>query len=357
MTVKLKTRKPTGLVPWPFLLIEGEEGAGKTYAAAKFSASRRIGPTYWVDLAEGSADEYAAIDGARFEIVDHDGTFRDIREQIEAVHAEARRAAAAKAPPVVLVLDTATALWRMLTTWTHERARRSRSNARTLAADPDAPIEVAMNLWNDANERWQQVLYLLQTFPGIVIVTARGREVTAIDEDGRPVKRGNKVMTAWKVQAQRDLGFDCSLWVRLRREEQPQVIKTRSLRLRVEPGKPLTLPKLDVEDLIFTRLGCSVDTQPRQVTALAADRTRPWLGRVSQTGDVEALKALWRETSPEKSGLTREEAAVVQAAIRLRKEELEAPPSELADPASDADKLRAAAQRAQAPADADAEGS
>ncbi|MEU9097085.1 hypothetical protein [Streptomyces sp. NPDC048361] len=32
--VKLKTRKPTGIVPWPLLLIEGEEGAGKTYSAA-----------------------------------------------------------------------------------------------------------------------------------------------------------------------------------------------------------------------------------------------------------------------------------------------------------------------------------
>ena len=355
MTLKLKTRKPTGLVPWPFVLIEGEEGAGKTYAAARFSASKRIGPTYWVDLAEGSADEYAAIDGARFEIVDHDGTFRDIREQIEAVHAEARRAAAAKEPPVVLVVDTATALWRMLTTWTHERARRSKYNARTLAADPDAPIDVAMNLWNDANERWQQVLYLLQTFPGIVIVTARGREVTAIDEDGKPVKRGNKVLTEWKVQAQRDLGFDCSLWVRLRREQQPQVIKTRSLRLRVEPGKPLNLPELDLEDLIFARLGCSMDTQPRQVTVLAADRTRPWLDRIAQAAAVDELSATWREANPDISGLTREEAAVVKAAILRRKDELENPPADLGQlPASDTDKLRAAAQRAQTPADAEA---
>jgi hypothetical protein len=134
--------------------------------------------------------------------------------------------------------------------------------------------------------------------------------------------------------------------VRLRREEAPQLIKTRSLRLRVEPGKPLILPELDLEDLIFTRLGCSVETQPRQVTALAADRTRPWLDRVAQSTAVDALGALWRESRPDSSGLTREEAAVVQAAILRRKEDLGNPPSGLDQlPVSDLDKLHAAAAR------------
>ncbi|MFC5911819.1 hypothetical protein, partial [Streptacidiphilus monticola] len=178
-------------------------------------------------------------------------------------------------------------------------------------------------------------------------ITARGREVTAIDDDGKPVKRGNKVEREWRVQAQRDLGFDCSVWIRLRREERPQVIKTRSLTFPVPPGKPLTLDHLDLEELVFERLGCSVDTQPRQMTALVADRATPWLARVSGTDTVEGLAALWRETNPDKSGLTREEAAVVQAAIRQRKQDLENPRRELADfPASDADKLRAAHARA-----------
>lgn len=96
--VQLKTRKPTGIVPWPLLLIEGEEGAGKTYSAAQFSSSDHIGQMYWIDLDEGSADEYAAIEGANYLIIEHDGTYRDILEQVEAVHAEARRAAAAGEP-------------------------------------------------------------------------------------------------------------------------------------------------------------------------------------------------------------------------------------------------------------------
>ncbi|MGW1625783.1 hypothetical protein, partial [Streptomyces sp. NPDC002172] len=149
MGIKLKTRKPTGIVPWPLLLIEGEEGAGKTYCCAEFSASDRIGQMYWIDLAEGSADEYAAIPGADYEIIDHDGTYRDILEQVRAVHAEARRAALAGEPPVVLSIDSGTSLWRMLKTWTNDRARRGRSNAQRLQEDPDAAIDVGMNLWND----------------------------------------------------------------------------------------------------------------------------------------------------------------------------------------------------------------
>lgn len=62
----LKTRKPTGAVPWPLVLLEGEEKAGKSWALAELSASDKVGDTYWFDLGEGAADEYGAIPGARY---------------------------------------------------------------------------------------------------------------------------------------------------------------------------------------------------------------------------------------------------------------------------------------------------
>ncbi|GAA3371162.1 hypothetical protein GCM10020367_20710 [Streptomyces sannanensis] len=343
---KLKTRKPTGIVPWPLVLIEGEEGSGKTYGAALFSASERIGQMYWIDLDEGSADEYAAIPGADYLIIDHDGTYRDILEQIEAVHAEARRAAAAKEPPVVLTIDSASALWRMLTNWTHERARRSKRGAELLQRDPDAEIDVPMNLWNDANERWQRVMYLLRTFSGIVVLLARGKEITAIGDDGKPVKdhRG-RVLRDWRVSAQKDLGYDATVWVRLKRDEHPQVIKARSLKLQVRPGQPLTVPDFTIEGLVFDGLGCSVESQPRVMPALAGDRVQPWLDRVAEAKDKGALTALWHATRPEDSGLTREEAATVQAAITQRVTDIEHPRKGPDDALADdpAAKLRAAA--------------
>lgn len=196
---------------------------------------------------------------------------------------------------MVLSIDSGTALWRMLKTWTNERARRSKNNAQLLEENPDAAIDVGMNLWNDATDRWLEVIHLLQTFPGIAIITARGKQITAIDDNGKPVKDRGRVLREWKVQAQKDLAFDCSVWVRMRRGRHPQVIKARSLQLRVEDGKPLNLPDFSIEDLVFNGLGCSMDSQPRQMPALVGDRVQAWLEDrdVEELQDVEKLRQLW----------------------------------------------------------------
>lgn len=348
----IKTRKPTGIVPWPLLLIEGEEGAGKTYSAAQFSSSERIGQMYWIDLDEGSADEYAAIEGADYLIIEHDGTYRDILEQVEAVHAEARRAAAAGEPPVVLVIDSGSALWRMLTNWTYERGRRTTKNRKLLQDDPDAAYDIGRNLWNDALERWNRVVYLLRTLPGIAIVLARGKEVSATDDNGQPVR--NK--TEWKVAAQKDLGFDATCWIRMKRDADPQVIKVRSLRVQVQRGKPVTLQDFSIEDLVFNRLGCSVESQPRVMPALAGDLVQPWLSRIEELTDKDSLQALWRAVPEQANRLGREEILTIRAAAERRAAELDNPRSGMGEgPLSDADKLRAAARRKAAEQDADAE--
>ncbi|MET9318797.1 AAA family ATPase [Streptomyces sp. NPDC003038] len=342
-SLKLKTRKPTGQVPWPLILIEGEEGSGKSYSAAQFSASELTGQTYWIDLSEGSADEYAAIEGADYLVIDHDGSYRDILEQVEAVHAEARRAAEEGEPPVVLVIDSGSALWRMLTNWTHERARRTKKNKLVLASDPDAGVDIPMNLWNDAVERWLRVMHLLQTLPGIAIVLARGKEVSAVDDNGNPVPNRKE----WKVSGHKDLGFDSTVWVRMKRDEDPHIIKARSLRLRVEKRRPKRLPDFSIEDLVFNLLGCSAKSQPRVMPVLAGDKLAPWLKRVEETTTRGALAELWRETRPETSGLTVREAATVQAAISDRLVEIENPRDDMDQALSDdvATKLRAAVER------------
>ncbi len=118
----LKTRKPTGRVPWPCILLEGEEKAGKSWALAQFSSSDKIGALYWIDLNEGAGDEYGAIPGAKYELVNHDGSYAQVLAAVQAVKAEARRAADAGGPPVVLGIDTGSAIWDGLKDCSSERA-------------------------------------------------------------------------------------------------------------------------------------------------------------------------------------------------------------------------------------------
>jgi hypothetical protein len=45
-----------------------------------------------------------------------------------------------------------------------------------------------MDLWNEANTKHRRLMTMLMTFPGIVVMTARGKEVAALDAAGRPVE-------------------------------------------------------------------------------------------------------------------------------------------------------------------------
>ncbi|WP_369387265.1 AAA family ATPase [Streptomyces sp. CG1] len=345
---RLRTRKPTGIVPWPKILIEGEEKAGKSWLAAQFTGSKPTGQAYWLELGEDTADEYASVPGANYLLIEHNGTYRDILGQIEAVHAEAKRAAAAKEPPVVLVVDSISLLWRMLVNWTHERARRSPQGQRKLRQDPDAEIKPTMNLWNDAYERWANVMYLVRTMPGIVVLLARGKEVAAVDGNGDPIPNTKD----WRVEGHKSLAYDATVWVRLRRGQDPQVIGARSLKFEVpRDGKPMALPDFNIEQLVFGLMGCSVHTQPRATPELTGDLAQRWLPKVQNAakGGLDELKKLWTEASADEE-LSREEIRVVRAAIERQAAELKNP-EQLSDPTGDAARLRAAAAEQDAAAE------
>lgn len=262
----IRTRKPTGIPPWPLVLIEGPEKAGKSYAAAQFTASDKIGQAYWIDLGEGAADEYAAIPGADYLVVDHDGTWQDIIGQVAEIHA----AAAGADKPVVLVIDSMTAEWEMLKDWASKRARGTRSAKAKLRDDPNAEIKPSMNLWNDADDRHQALMRLLMTFPGIVVITARGKEVAALDKDGKPIPNTKD----YRVEGKKTLPYDASVWVRLSRDEPPTVVGCRSVHSGIRPGvdQPLRYPEFSLEHLIFEVLKIdAAAARAREVTELVSD--------------------------------------------------------------------------------------
>lgn len=249
---KLVTRKPTGAVPWPFVLIEGPEKSGKSWSLAELSTSDRVGTVYWLDLGEGSADEYGAIPGADYEVLVHDGTWWSIVGQVDAVSEVAAQAVKTGEPPVVLAIDSMTAAWDLLKNYADEMARdRLRRKGKKVTDE----VSISMDQWNLIGNRHAALITKLHQFPGIVVVTARGKEVAALDDNGRPIE-GQKV---YKVEGQKNLAFDASVWVRYSRETPPRIIGARSVHYGVRPGvdepKP-TSASFNLDRLVFDVLHC-----------------------------------------------------------------------------------------------------
>lgn len=251
----LKTRKPTGVVPWPLILIEGGEKVGKGWSLGVLSASPKVGRTVVIDLNEGAWDEYGQIDGARFEIAEHDGSWAALIDMVREAKDEAAASRDKGEPPFVLGIDGMTAEWDLLKDWAGTRARTSRSNREKLAKDPNAEVSIPMNIWNDVGTRHRRLMTILMTFPGIVVMTARGGYVAAVGDNGQPVE-GKKT---YRVEGHKTLGFDASCWLRLARDERPLVVGARSVHAGVRPGidRPKTLPDdWSLEWLIFDQLKC-----------------------------------------------------------------------------------------------------
>ena len=273
---KLRTRKPTGQVPYPLVLLEGEDKSGRSWDCAELTADPRVGRCFWMDCGEGSADEYAAIPGADYEVIDHDGTWGDILGQVAAVRAFAQAERAAGRPPVVLIIDSSTDLYDEQSAWADSRARRTRTNRERLRQDPDAAITIHPTFWNPVRQRFERLLALLKAFPGIVIVTAAGKEVAVMDQDGNPIdgKRG------WKVRTHAEVVRKATLWIRKFQDDPTRIVSARSVHSGVRPGKgtPRLVEGLTLAQAIFDVLGCDPSTaEVRDVRPLSPvddDETR-----------------------------------------------------------------------------------
>lgn len=250
----LKTRRPTGRTGWPRIVVEGGDKAGKSYKLAELSASPKVGRTVVLVLGEDESkwDEFGQIEGARFELAVHDGTWASMMGVLADAKEEAARAVAAGEPPFVLGIDTVTAMWDGLKDWASLRARSSKKAKALLAQDPDAEIDVSPNYHNDKRARWRQGLirYVL-TFPGIVVMVARGREVTLF-QNGQPVVG----RTTWSIEAENNLVYDASVHVRLARGARPLLVSLASVKNGIMPGDPPEQMPNDwtLERLIFERI-------------------------------------------------------------------------------------------------------
>ncbi len=234
----LATRKPTGLPSWPIALITGSEKTGKSYAAAAASASDLIGRTLWIGIGEDSPDELGAIPDVRFEIVQHQGTYRSILGALDECVAELAK----DKKPGLIVLDSATRLWNLLCDEAQATAnKRAEKRGRNVS---DTGADISMDLWNTAAGRWSHIMDCLRDHQGPSIITARLDVVTVMDDAGKPTKAKDR-----KVQGHKSLPYDVGAIVELPAPGQAVLTGVRSLRVKGAQVDRRPFPDFTVEAL------------------------------------------------------------------------------------------------------------
>jgi hypothetical protein len=209
----IRTRKPTGKAPWPMLLLAGVEKSGKSYACAALSASDLIDRTFYIEVGEGSADQYGALPGARYEIVEHDGSWKGILAACEAAVAEPT-----DGKPHAIVLDSASELWALL------------SDEQQAIASKRGKDTITMDQWNAAKKRWRKIIDTLRASKGPVILTARLDLVTVM-KDGKPTTEKQ-----WKARAEKDLPYEVDGVIELKEPRKPVVAGIRTVAFNVPAG-------------------------------------------------------------------------------------------------------------------------
>lgn len=245
----LATRRPTGKPSWPIILMAGREGTGKSWTAAEASASPLVSRTLWVGIGEDAPDEYGIIPGADFEIVQHDGTYRDILRACTEIAA----LPVPKEGPILFVLDSGTRLWQLLSDMAQAEAN-ARAKKKNSSYSGDAQITV--DLWNIAAQRWNHVFDTLRAHRGPAIITARLEQVVIMDDRGKPTTEKQ-----WKVQAHKSLPYDVAGLVEMQQRGDYLVTKMKSARIKLD--KPKQFPGFTM-DALWRSLGLAdVEAGPR----------------------------------------------------------------------------------------------
>lgn len=314
----LQTRQPTGMPPWPTLLLAGKPKVGKSYNAAAASAASVLGRTLWVSIGEADPDEYGAMDGAAFEIVTHDGTFSGILNAVRGAVTEPWT----DDRPTLVVVDSITKLWDLVTTEAQGVANsRPKNRGREASITPD--------LWSAAKRKWHAVVAPLQAYQGPVILTARLDEVMLMDDAGQPTKE-----KGWKVQTEKNLPFDVDGVIEMRGRDDVHLTGVRSLRYDIPAGESRRVENFSVAD-VWRRMGIAdgavgdkhvsqTSAEPEPGSADFDDYLRQRM-RESWT-DLDALRELhaWiAERAPEHAAL-----AIITDQGRALAQQAATPPTE-----------------------------
>lgn len=292
-----QTRRPTGQASWPIVILAGVEGSGKTWSAVEASGMDLIDRAFFLEVGERMADEYGAVPGADFEIVEHDGTWGNILGAVR--WAASQTPADGKAH--LLIIDSVTEVWTLLSDIAqHVANTRARNKGRGSGGD----AQITMDLWNQAKDALADFLAACRAFPGPVILTARLDNVTVV-EGGKPT--GEHV---WKIRGEKNLPYQATVILQARSPRDWLLTKIASTKMQLPPnGEEKIGPAFTIEGL-FERMGVtagaaastyvrpSPDGTPHmsQAQRQAVKRERDeFLGRCRSIVDKDALLALQDE--------------------------------------------------------------
>lgn len=227
-TLAARRRKPTGRATHPVMLVSGGDHSGKSFELALLTGDTRIGHSYWFEIGrETTANWYGSVPGADYEIIEHDGSWRDLMAALAQAHAEAH--ATVNAPdydgkPPLLCLDSMSGEWELLRRIAYTRAAASQDNIEKMLADPHAEVDIGPARWNPINDKHKDFMTLVASWPGPVVMTARGKMSLGVDERGNIDYRAGKRYT---VNAQQDLAFEAAMHVKLDKVAHPEILGFR----------------------------------------------------------------------------------------------------------------------------------
>lgn len=267
---ELRTRRPAKTATWwSRVLLSGEPGTGAEWAAAEFTGDERLAGGYWLEVGpDANADLYAQARGANYDVIVHNGTWLDMYEQLCAAWVEAHDLAEAGYPSA-LVVTSMSGVHAMLNDTADRRARRQLATALTARGlDPAAafsseiPVEIHPDLWKLMNRRHGQLMSKILTWPGPVIMTAR--------ETRSPEGR-------WQLRANEQLGFDVTAWVRLTREDHPEIVSLDTAQhYRLTRTERAALrPEFTLARLVWVWSGCGTATRAPEPRVFDADQVLP----------------------------------------------------------------------------------
>jgi hypothetical protein len=326
-------RAPTGKPGWPKLLIAGTEKSGKSLDIARCSAAGVVGMTYWITFGERSADEYAQIPGAKFELyepVNRAELKTVVKEVVELPRVD-------PALPNCIALDSATTLWELVSSEAHAAANKR--TAKRLGKDPEyvEDGDVGADLWNTARDRWYDIVGPLLAYEGLVLFTARLDEVMEM-EGSRPKVVGGKTVKRWKPATHKRFVGDVDgilqyrgAWPKTKRG----VVGLKSLSFpgNTRPGDEEPAwqkPEYGIADLLrdmnVTPATVAAGSERREIRREGAldPAWRDRLIAAERIGDLGACYVLHDEAKA--AGETGAVAAIIEAGHRIRAAKVQPPP-------------------------------